>query len=94
MMRVVQRLPIVYIVSIAISAIGETWAYYLLLSVAESALLLVVIWYAWTWPRRVRHDDQRVMICGNFKSSAQGQGTCVATRKPEFSQPLDGHCGQ
>ncbi len=47
-------LPILYIVSIAISAIGETWAYYLLLSVAESALLLVVIWYAWTWPRRVR----------------------------------------
>jgi hypothetical protein len=22
------------------------------LSIAESALLLLIIWYAWTWPRR------------------------------------------
>ena len=43
-------LPILYIVSIAVSAIGETWAYYFFLSFAESALLLLIIWYAWTWP--------------------------------------------
>ncbi len=43
-------LPILYIVSIAVSAIGETWAYYWFLSIAESALLLLIIWYAWTWP--------------------------------------------
>jgi hypothetical protein len=44
--------PILYIVSIAISCIGETWAYYYFMSIAESALLVVIIWYAWTWPAR------------------------------------------
>jgi hypothetical protein len=49
--RVNIGLPILYVVSIVISCIGETWAYYLLLSAAECALLVLVIWYAWTWPR-------------------------------------------
>jgi len=43
-------LPILYVVSIVASAIGGTWAYYWFLSVAESALLLLIVWYAWTWP--------------------------------------------
>ncbi len=33
--------------------VGETWAYYWFGSVVEAALLLVIIWYAWTWPRLV-----------------------------------------
>jgi hypothetical protein len=41
-----------YVVSIVASAIGETSAYYWFLSIAESALLLGIVWYAWTWPRR------------------------------------------
>jgi hypothetical protein len=41
-----------YVVSIVASAIGETSAYYWFLSIAESALLLLIVWYAWTWPRR------------------------------------------
>jgi Family of unknown function (DUF6326) len=45
-------LPILYVVSILASAIGETSAYYWFLSLAESALLLLIVWYAWTWPRR------------------------------------------
>lgn len=45
-------LPILYVVSILASAIGETWAYYWFLSIAESALLLLIVWYAWTWPRQ------------------------------------------
>ena len=45
-------LPLLYIVSIAISCIGETWAYYYFMSIAESALLVVIVWYAWTWPTR------------------------------------------
>jgi hypothetical protein len=44
-------LPILYGVSIVASAIGETWAYYWFLSIAESALLLLIVWYAWTWPQ-------------------------------------------
>jgi Family of unknown function (DUF6326) len=44
-------LAILYIVSIVASAIGETSAYFLFLSAMESALLLLIIWYAWRWPR-------------------------------------------
>jgi len=44
-------LAILYIVSIVISAIGDTSAYFLFLSAVESVLLLLVVWYAWRWPR-------------------------------------------
>ena len=50
-------LPILYIVSIVASAIGEP-AYFWFLSVVEGALLLLIIWYAWTWPRQeANHRD-------------------------------------
>jgi hypothetical protein len=45
-------LPILYIVSIAASVIGEDWAYFVFLSIVEGVLLLLIIWYAWTWPRQ------------------------------------------
>jgi hypothetical protein len=45
-------LPILYIVSIGVSAIGETSAHFIFLCLAESALLLLIVWYAWTWPKR------------------------------------------
>lgn len=45
-------LPLLYIASIAASVIGETSAYFWFLSVAESALLLLIVWYAWRWPRQ------------------------------------------
>jgi hypothetical protein len=44
-------LAILYIVSIVISAIGDTLAYFLFLSAVESVLLLLVVWYAWRWPK-------------------------------------------
>src|SRR5829696_324379 len=44
-------LAILYIVSIVASAIGEPSAYFLFLSAVESVLLLLVVWYAWRWPR-------------------------------------------
>ena len=47
-------LPILYMVSIAISSIGETWAYYYFMSIAESAFLVLIVWHAWTWPTRER----------------------------------------
>jgi hypothetical protein len=43
-------LAALYIVSIVASVVGESWAYFYFLSAAESALLVLVIWYAWTWP--------------------------------------------
>ena len=45
-------LALLYIVSIVASAVGETDAYFLLLSGAEIALLLLVIHQAWRWPTR------------------------------------------
>jgi Family of unknown function (DUF6326) len=45
-------LPGLYVVSIVASAIGEPSAYSWVLSIAEGALLLGIVWYAWTWPRR------------------------------------------
>jgi hypothetical protein len=54
-------LPSLYVVSVVASAIGETSAYYWFLSIAESALLLLIVWYAWTWPRREGTLDGRSM---------------------------------
>jgi hypothetical protein len=45
-------LPLLYVASIVASTFGETSAYFVFLSVVESALLLLIVWYAWTWPRR------------------------------------------
>lgn len=47
-----------YAVSIVAAAIAETDAYYLFLSVAEIALLLLIVRYAWTWPRRDGAGDR------------------------------------
>lgn len=44
-------LPILYVVSIVASVIGEDWVYFFFLSIVESVLLLLIIWYAWTWPK-------------------------------------------
>jgi Family of unknown function (DUF6326) len=44
-------LAILYIVSILAAAIGED-TYYLFLSAVEIAMLLLIIRYAWTWPRQ------------------------------------------
>ena len=44
-------LAIVYVASVVASAIGED-PYYLFLSAAEVLLLLAIVRYAWTWPRR------------------------------------------
>lgn len=43
-------LPVLYIASIVASAFGES-AYFIFLSAVECALLLLIAWYAWTWPR-------------------------------------------
>lgn len=45
-------LSILYVASIVASVIGETWAYFFFLSIVESALLLLILRYAWRWPRQ------------------------------------------
>ncbi len=41
----------IYLLTIAGSMIGETWAYYFLGSAVEIGLLLIVAVLAWRWPR-------------------------------------------
>lgn len=43
-------LAVVYIPTIVGSAVGE-WTYYMLGSAVETALLVGVVYYAWTWPK-------------------------------------------
>ena len=40
----------VYMISIIVSCIGETWVYYLLGSLLEVILLVVIARAAWRWP--------------------------------------------
>lgn len=42
---------LVYVVTVAVSCVGETWAYYLVGSVVEIALLLFIARMALKWPR-------------------------------------------
>jgi hypothetical protein len=44
---------LVYALSVVASAVGETWAYYLLGSAVEVLLLLAIARVAWRWPRNL-----------------------------------------
>jgi hypothetical protein len=50
-------LPLLYALSIAASAVGEA-AYFVFLSAVEVALLLLIVRYAWTWPRVGAIEDR------------------------------------
>jgi len=52
-------LAAVYIPTVVGSALGE-WNYYILGSAVETALLIGVIYYAWTWPRAVAGEATEV----------------------------------
>ena len=43
---------ILQIVVLIGALIGETWVYYIFATVVEVLLLLLVIWYAWSWPKQ------------------------------------------
>jgi membrane protein DedA with SNARE-associated domain len=45
-------LAMVYAVSIVAATIGE-WTYYVLGSLIEAALLAAIVFYAWTWPKKI-----------------------------------------
>jgi hypothetical protein len=42
---------VLYAASVVLSAVGETWIYYLLGSAVEVLLLLAIARLAWTWPK-------------------------------------------
>ena len=37
---------------VVVPAIGESWAYYIFASIVEVVLLLLIVWYAWKWPKQ------------------------------------------
>ena len=41
----------IYALTIVASVFGESWAYYFVLSAIETALVMLLVWYAWTWRR-------------------------------------------
>jgi hypothetical protein len=41
---------LLYMISIIVSCIGETWVYYIVGSVIEALLLLAIARTAWKWP--------------------------------------------
>lgn len=43
---------LVYLASVVVAAIGESWAYYIAGSVVEVLLLGAIAAVAWTWPRQ------------------------------------------
>ena len=44
---------LIYLASVVVSMIGETWIYFILGSVIEAMLLLAIARAAWTWPRHL-----------------------------------------
>ena len=42
-----------YIIVVSINMIGETWLFYTFGSIVEIVLLLLIVRYAWTWPKEV-----------------------------------------
>jgi hypothetical protein len=49
-------LGIIYPVTIMLLCIGEIWANYIFLSILESIILLIIVWYAWKWPKQEQPD--------------------------------------
>jgi hypothetical protein len=43
---------ILYIVVGVGTTIGETWAYYIVGHIVGIGLLLLIVWYAWKWPKQ------------------------------------------
>jgi len=43
---------ILQIIVLIAGTIGETWFYYIYATVFEVALIALIVWYAWTWPRQ------------------------------------------
>jgi hypothetical protein len=46
-----------YAISILVTCIGETWAYYILGSLIEVVLLVAIARSAWKWPLESAHHD-------------------------------------
>jgi len=43
---------ILQIVVLVSALIGESWVYYIFATIVEVVLLLLIIWFAWRWPKQ------------------------------------------
>ena len=43
---------ILQIIVLAAALIGESWTYYIFATIVEVVLLLLIVWYAWKWPKQ------------------------------------------
>jgi hypothetical protein len=43
-------LGVFYIITNSLSALTDSWAYFIFLGVVEVALTVLIVWYAWKWP--------------------------------------------
>jgi hypothetical protein len=41
--------------------IGESWAYYLFFGAVEIVLTLMIVWYAWTWPKQEERPNNMAL---------------------------------
>jgi hypothetical protein len=42
----------IYAATILLSTIGEDYVYYFFLSILETAVALLIVWFAWKWPEQ------------------------------------------
>ena len=45
-------LGVFYIITNSLSAFTDSWAFFIVLGVIEGALLALIVWYAWKWPKQ------------------------------------------
>ena len=51
-------LGILYSIIMLFVVLYPSWVFYRFFGVLEIALTLLVVWYAWTWPKRIRRKTQ------------------------------------
>jgi len=53
-------LGVLYTVVNISNLIGETWAYYISFGIVEIALTLLIVWYAWRWPKQEGSPNNKI----------------------------------
>ena len=49
---------IIYSIIMLLVVLYPTWVFYRFFGILEIALTLLIVWYAWTWPKRIRRKTQ------------------------------------
>jgi hypothetical protein len=60
---------VVYAITVAVSCVGETWAYYIAGSVFELVLLLFIARTAWKWPHAIGAPRSSTAEADNLRDS-------------------------